>query len=299
MDGGCHGLPSGQDGRGQGWPPAHRHPSPNVNVARARGRRAGQAAWAGSAGRHSSDPLLTGGGTTWRHADKGGRRAPQPQPQPGNLPPRTPQAACRALGGQPCPERTPRHPSLRAAPSGHLSNASASHPWPGRLQPRSNTGHSPMLPPLWSCDPSGSRLHFCTSVPSSGNWGVITSQVTERRKQKTGRAWHLGGLRRRGRPGSPAPTPEKTRPWGTGSGHRREGRRGPKPRWKPGGAGARGRCPGRGPGSQAGGGCGLDSWGAAGGPARGLGSCRPGGDHSVGWSADPAALRGKANSLRC
>lgn len=140
----------------------------------------------------------------------------------------------------------PRHPSLRAAPSGHLSNASASHPWPGRLQPRSNTGHSPMLPPLWSCDPSGSRLHFCTSVPSSENWGVITSQVTERKKQKTGRAWHLGGLRRRGRPGSSEPTPEQTRPWGAGSGCRREGGRRPRPRWKPGGARARGRCPGRG-----------------------------------------------------
>lgn len=90
-------------------------------------------------------------------APTGHRRAPQPQPQPGNLPPRTPQVACRALGGQPCPGGTPvTHPSGRSPPAHEQWQRLSAG---GVCSDGRNPGRSPMLPPLWSCDPSGSRLH--------------------------------------------------------------------------------------------------------------------------------------------
>lgn len=193
-------------------------------------------------------------------------------------------------------------------PSGHVSNASASHVLGGASAVTGGTQ-----------DAARCFLHFGAVTPQEAacttplflrleTGGVTASQVTKRRKQKTGRTWLLA---------APIPPPEQIRPCSTGSGRRRQGGRGPRLCWSQAELGCRGWKPGRagvrGPEARR-------SWGAAVVPRKrshfsGQGRVRPGllgccrgtspGPRQLlhwrepqlrGWSAtpgpDPAALRG-------
>lgn len=153
-----------------------------------------------------------------------------------------------------------------------------------------------MLPPLWSCDPSGSRLHSAPPFlrPKTGGGH---SFIGHREEEATN-----GPCLAPGRPEEPRMT---WQPRAHPRANPAMGRRlGLQTAWRAGAqapleadpgrrARARGQCPVRGPWRDPTQACirgsGLDSGGAAGGPARGLRSCCPGGDRSSGAGRPPCS----------
>lgn len=218
---------------------------------------------------------------------------PSPSPSPGTCLRGRPRRRAGRSVGSPVRGRPPS-PTPPGGPLCHVSNGSASRPGASaamggtRGAARCSLRFGAVTPREAGC-----TLHLRSFVRKLGGGHSFTGH---REEEATN-----GPCLAPGRPEEPRTTwqpqahPRANPAVGAGSGCRRQGGRGPRPRWKQ----IRGAEPGRGGGSraepgrgdsvqyEAHGGSGLDSGGAAGGPAGGLRSCCPGGDRSSGAGRPP------------